>query len=98
MLTRKQYLNGECTHREYYAQFVDERTKHHVRFGIGMKTLRASTCEHLNDITLKRWDRLVPCAPGSGKFKEAGDSYTLSGGVCMLKEAAKQLLEEETSP
>lgn len=91
--TRKDYLNKLCTHREYYAQFVTPGTLSLVLAGIGLKRLLAAKDEHLNDIPMSLWDRLVPRCPGSGKFRDAGDFYTKSGGVCLLKEAARQLIE-----
>lgn len=91
--TRQDYMNKLCTHEEYYAQFVNEGTKSLVLRCIGRERIVNSKDEHFNDIPLKLWDNLVPKAPGSGKFKDAGDYYTLAGGVCMLKEAARQIKE-----
>lgn len=93
MITRKEYMAGACTHREYYAQFVDHRTRYLVAEGIGAERIKASTHPHFSDIPLSEWDRLTPKAAGSGKFEKAGDYYTLAGGVCMLKEAAEQIRE-----
>lgn len=97
MFTRNDYMENRCTHRQYYGQFVNEGTKQLVLTRIGKARLLESKDEHMNDIPLGMWDRLVPRAPGSGKFKEAGDYYTLSGGVCMLKEAARQIIENEVA-
>ena len=101
MFTRKQYLNGECTHRQYYGQFVNAGTKARVLSGIGLEALKRSTDPHFNDIPLNGWpnsdigwDRLVPNCPGSAGFAKAGDYYTLAGGVSLLKEAARQILED----
>lgn len=91
--TRADYMAGKCTHREYYGQFVNAGTKSVVLHGIGRELLLASKDEHLNDIPLALWDRLVPEAPGSGGFAKAGDFYTIAGGVCLLKEAARQIVE-----
>ncbi len=94
MYTRKQYLNKECTHREYYGQFVNAGTKARVLSGIGLEALKKSTDPHFNDIPLHKWDRLVPKCPGSAGFAKAGDYYTLADGVSLLKEAARQILED----
>lgn len=91
--SRKDYIGGICTHSEYYAQFVDSRTLAYVSRNIGLEVIKASTDPRFNDIPLVQWDRLVPRAPGSSKFKYAGDYYTLANGVCLLKEAARQLKE-----
>ena len=92
MKTRQQYLNGECSHREYYSQFVGESIIKLVENGIGIKTILASTDPHLNDIPLKKWDVLAEHFKYMHlKLKEAGDYLTLAGSVCILKEAAKQI-------
>ena len=94
MFTRKQYLNGECTHRQYYGQFVNAGTKARVLSGIGLEALKKSTDPHFNDIPLNKWDNLVLHCPGSSGFAKAGDYYTLAGGVSLLKEAARQILDD----
>lgn len=91
MITRKEYMAGACTHREYYAQFVNAGTVAYIARAIGADRIKSSTHPHFSDIPLATWDRLTPNAPGSGNFKKAGDYYTLAGGVCMLKEAAEQI-------
>lgn len=108
MFTRQEYLNDEShrigassaertsAHRRYYGQFVDARTIAVVVQFIGADRLRASKDPHMNDIPLPLWDRLAPNLPGSGKFKDAGDYYTLAGGVCLAKEAARQWLESQS--
>lgn len=82
--TREQYIAKECTHREYYSQFVcDEymaRVKHMV--------LGAS---------LECWDRVAMLLLKSPRIhslmKEVGDKITLAGAVCIMKEAKRQQLE-----
>jgi hypothetical protein len=83
-------------HRRYFGQFVTQRTINRVVQSIGADRIKASTNEHMNDIPLHLWDRLVPGLPGSSRFKEAGDWYTLANGVCLAKEAARQWLEQNT--
>jgi len=82
MFTRQDYLDNKCTHREYYAQFVTLYIKAMVSNFIGINHIKASMDEHFNDIPLGLWDTLR-CG---GK--------TLSDNVCIAKEAAKQLKEE----
>lgn len=100
MYTRKQYMGGACSHRDYYAQFVTEYILRMVRDVIGMDTLKASRDEHFNDIQLHRWDHLSEALKGSLAIaNEYGDGkkyYSLGNGVCILKEAARQLLEGAT--
>ena len=96
MFTRKQRLNNECTHREYYAQFVSGATIRRVETHIGREKIINSTDPHFNDIPLVLWDRLcsglVPHDLGS-KMRATGDYPTLSGLVCIAKEAARQIKE-----
>lgn len=92
--TRKQYMDHDCTHREYHGQFVTEGIKQTVLSRIGAKTLKKSIDEHLNDIPLKKWD----CLPlfnhsTHEQFKAVGDYVTLATRVCVYKEAAKQIIE-----
>lgn len=96
MKTRDQYLNGDVSHEEYYSQFVTAGTRQRVLRWIGLETLKKSTDESFNDIPLAQWDALaVPFSFGTAKkLKEAGDYPTLAGGVCILKCAASQLLQE----
>lgn len=96
MFTRQQYLNKECTHRQYYAQFVTQGIIDRVLRGIGKEKIINSTDEHLNDIPLQKWDCLLPTFPSSiaNKMRECGDHPTLAGAVCICKEAARQIQEE----
>lgn len=93
MYTRKDYLNGKCTHREYYAQFVTQYTKDLVsqQFGKGRIIEELEKDEALNGITLAEWDNLARFV--SANMRPQGDYLTLAGAVCILKEAAKQIAE-----
>lgn len=106
MITRKQYMENSChsvaataderskAHREYYAQFVNDAIFQRVYVGIGLDALMASKDPHFNDIPLAKWDRLVNGLPVAQKMREAGDYLTLGNGVCILKEAARQIKEK----
>lgn len=93
MFTRTQYLDRECSHRTYYGQFVTDATKRAVKNYIGVGKLKNSTDEHFNDIPLKTWDSL-PSAYNRQAMESCGDYLTLAGRVCIMKEAARQILEE----
>ena len=109
MKTRKDYLSGKISHREYCSQFVDEHIKQEVLDFIGLEPLMTSTDEHLNDISCtKYWDRLAGFQfIGStmvkkpsfirpellAKLKESGEGVSCAGLVCIYKEAAKQIIE-----
>ncbi len=93
--TRKQYLDKECSHREYYAQFVTPGVVDRIVRRLGADRLLASQDEHLNDIPLHIWDD-IPAPMGSGQAMRAlGDYPTLAGAVCINKEAARQFIAKE---
>jgi len=94
MKTRKEYLNGECTHREFWAQFVDKRVKAHVANYIGRDAIISSTDPHLNDIPIAKWDHVGRLLLLPITFESVGDYCTLSSLVCIAKEAARQIKEE----
>lgn len=100
MLTRKQYLNKECTHREYYAQFVNEEMKRGLRREM-LAAILDSKDEHMNDIPLRKWDSSGYYLANNFRIremmKESQDFLTDAGIVCILKEAAKQIKEESIS-
>ena len=93
VITRKQYMDGEATHREYNSQFVNRSVKWRVLQHIGEDKLRASTDEHLNDIPLKKWDQLGSVG-SRAQWDATGDWPTMAGFVCIHKEAARQLIED----
>ncbi len=90
MYTRKQYMDGVCTHEQYYAQFVNNDTKTLVIENIGLKAIQESKDEHMNDIPLKKWDRLTGYLDTS-LFTKYGDCFSIAGGVCILKASAREL-------
>lgn len=104
-MTRKEYLapfissdEAATRHRKYYAQFVTEGVLLLVEKGIGAERIAGSKDGAFNDIPLHRWDALVSSLHTHGvaaRLKELGDYLTLGTGVCVLKEAAKQLKERE---
>ena len=101
MKTRHQYLKGECTHKEYYSQFVSEYMKQIVLSDIGKnKLIKAfNDDKNLNNISLNVWDSLAfyTCKNNYDlniKLREAGDSYSKAGGVCIMKEAARQAINK----
>ena len=94
MYTRKDYLNNKCTHRQYYAQFVNDNVKLMIKDWIGIKRLLKSKDKYLNDIPLNTWDKIGLPYGIKDLLKKAGDFYTLAGQVCILKEAARQMVED----
>lgn len=98
MFTRKQYLDKECTHREYYAQFVTQHTRNLVTRAFGTEALvasfKANDLHSADYIQLDRWDSLSMRLHVDQQFmRDCGDYLTLAGAVCILKEAARQVVE-----
>ena len=91
---REQYLDKEVSFTEFY------RSVNQVA-GITLKTnrpliskIKAALAEgdfHLNTIPLASWDMLAASrAPDlSRALKEHGDLYSMAGGVCAMKQAAR---------
>lgn len=99
MITRHEYLNSSDdpmkAHRDFYAQFVNERTISYVVASIGADNITKSTHLHLNDIPLKSWDKIADLRlPLAIKFTDVGDYATNAGLVCVAKEAARQFKEK----
>lgn len=98
MITRQQYLNKQATHEEYYSQFVTPFIKKIVENHIGLDKIKDSNDHHFNDIPLRLWDNasnwLKYYPTVFNQLKEAGDYATLAGLVCILKQAARELKEE----
>lgn len=100
-MTRAEYLKRSCenedeqilAHREYYAQFVDDSIRAMVTSHFGLSRLVGSRDRSFNDIELKLWDGLHLGSKVHALLKERGDHMTMSGSVCILKEAARQVVE-----
>lgn len=101
--TRKDCLNGKCTHHEYYSQFVNDAVINMVKLHIGVDKIKKSTDKHFNDIPLGNWDmvrvdnvmdlekwRTLACPNylGSNNYY-----YTKSDNVCIAKAAARIIKE-----
>lgn len=101
MFTREDYIENRCTHRQYYGQFVTDRHKNLVISRFDAAELKEAFIkdEHLNLIRLVEWDNLttIMINDSSNKaLKDSGDYVTLCGRVCILKEAARQVVEAQT--
>lgn len=97
MYTRQDYLNHKCTHREYFAQFVNVMQKRIITEQWTPKKLARSweNDEAFNTrlTSIAQWDRL-PCPTDHRLLDAAGEHSTPSTLVCILKEAAKQIVDE----
>lgn len=97
MIQRQDYIDGEVSHREYYAQFVNTQILN-LALRIGKSRLIASSDSHFNDIPLNEWDRLSREFIFTGldeQLRSCGDYLTMAGRVCILKEAARQIVENQ---
>ena len=94
MITREDFVSGKNTFHEYYSQFVTEAIKRAVLRQITMEKLLESTDPDLNDIALKRWE-VIPANVNYAAIRAAGDvnAQTISNFICVVKTAAKQLIE-----
>lgn len=99
MFTRKDYLDGKCTHSEYYSQYVESTdAKDLVLTFWDEKTLFEAykKDKYLNSLPIKDWYDLANRMIIGPKltFSELGDMNTLSSRVCVLKEAARQIIKK----
>ena len=94
LFTRKQYLDNECTHDQYYGQFVTESTIKTVLSYFGKEKLTEAYKQdkNFNNIKLSFWDNMSLRA-ATYKMKDCGDYLTMSGHVCILKRAARMIIE-----
>ena len=102
MFTRGQYLAGECSHQEYYGQFVNHSIIDSVRcqFGVNQLINAHEIDEHFNSIALCRWDeRNIMSSVNQELWKAANGSryHSLSDNLCIKKAAAKIIVEEYSS-
>ena len=111
IITRQDYMKDSSNmHRKYYGQFVNENVKRTLLFTISKAELLSSKDEHLNDISMRKWDALGGFAFRGSEMimkptsiepvdikliREAGEGVSASTMVCIYKEAARQIIEEE---
>lgn len=96
--TRKQYLNKECSHNEYYGQFVSPGLVDMVSCMIGEGRIKRSSDPHFNDIPLRDWDSLNGlireyCGRSIAEANGTG-GISLSDTVSVAKAAARQIKED----
>lgn len=96
MFTRNDYMSGKCSHREYYAQYVDEDVRSSVMMVMGIDKLIHAYRQNddFYSIPLPHWDALGWAFRFHTIMKSRGDYPTLAGKVCILKEAARQIVEK----
>lgn len=105
MFTRNDYMNKKCTHSEYYSQFVTQGMKNMVKSRFTLERLQNSKKEYFNDNTqLREWDALNDLTRSmldkvlwkslECPYTENGYLWSLNCNICILKEAARILVEE----
>lgn len=89
--TRKQYMNKEVSHSEYYGQWGEKLTGI-VGKCIGVDVIEHSTDPHFNDVPLYKWDRLAQmirqCVGRDIAKANGTGGVSLSDCVCAAKSAA----------
>ena len=101
LITRSDYM-ADCKNlfNDYYAQFITKSTKNFIRDQIGIKKLRTSKCEHLNDLYSHSqggrgtwiWD-FTPM--NMTLIKEAKEGNSMATHTCVGKECARRFLSGE---
>lgn len=88
----------EHPHQQYYGQFVTNEIKDLVKTTFGIKKLVKAYSKDpiFNNIPMKRWDALGYLEHYLDRtlIIATGQGYSNAGAVCVLKEAARQLVEE----
>lgn len=91
--TRQDYMTGKVTFAEFY-RAVNATAGLKITDADLLQRVRAALAagdEHLNTIPLPVWDgraMFARCAL-SRALREHGDFYSMAGGVCCLKQAAR---------
>lgn len=97
MFTRRDYMEGRCDHRRYYGQFVTMPIYHMVKRHFTVERLvRCSDQRYFNTIPLHHWHMLVIAAKSMTDrqlIKTTSEGWSDATGVCILKEAARQIVE-----
>lgn len=99
--TRKQYLNDECTHEQYFAQFITEWLIRIVESSIWLdRILQWNDQAIWGNIELKRWG--ANCFPQSVindiwvKMRALWDYPTEAWLVCISKACARIIKSKNT--
>lgn len=108
LISRAEFVAGNATFSAYYSQFVTPGIVETVKRIVGVERLTASRDPAFNDIPLAIWDACFTRNSGRGlyadmppevqhlavKAGETAPGYRPSAafGVCLAKEAAKQIV------
>lgn len=94
--TRQQYLSGAITHEDYYTKICNDAGVAFTRNNQIVKRALKSDDEHYNDIELSAWDCEAFCFKQALRkaFKDNGDSYSMAGAVCAMKQAVRNAIKK----
>lgn len=94
--TRTEYMNKECTFAEFYTAVLATAGITKMKPCDLLTRAQASADPHLNDIPLIVWDRYAAAYQSSlaRAFKAHGDFWSLSGGVCAVKQLVRNTLNQ----
>lgn len=99
--TRADYMEKRCTHEQYYGQFVTPAVRALVLSRFPLERLRATPDKkNFNSIPLDEWDSVAVANKSLLSVREEVDgprSWSLCGAGCILKEAARQLVEASSA-
>lgn len=97
---RSAYMAGEVSFTEFYESVAKEAGISYENSSLlpRIKHALAAGDEHLNTIPLSEWNSMAAMTYGPLKhaFKLHGDTFSLAGGVCVHKAAAKKAAREST--
>lgn len=92
MITRADYMEGRASHDAYYGEIAGELGYRFPAADIEKFKRALETDAHMNNIPLAWWDaQAVGLQSAIARIlKPRGDHYSLAGGVCTLKAAARK--------
>lgn len=97
MITRAQYINEECTHDEYYSQFINAENTAYVIGTLGReKLLKKCSTKCLNEVALYEIDHLfaLRSMTDASLLKTVVENWCASTQVCIVKAIIKKFLTE----
>lgn len=98
VIMREAVTKGLVTHREYYEQFVTPRITAILinNFGVAKLEEWHNAGEKASElIPLHEWDYIARILPSTVRaiVNATGTSYVMAMGVCIAKEAGRQIAE-----
>ena len=91
--TKKAYMAGECTHEQYYAQFITDDGIHMVQRSTAFKRMIKKGSKDTSSVEVQIWDLIGTDGEAVTLLKSMGDCWSMSAAVCINKAIALQLLE-----